>query len=64
MDKGEKIRIAKIALNKNLDYEQLMYSDYLYDQEVDTDDIWEYVTEGRERGTNWFNETYSEYLNK
>lgn len=58
MDKAEMIRIAKRAIAKNMDFETLRYSDYMYGKESLTDDVWEYVEECREIGTKAFNEKY------
>jgi hypothetical protein len=58
MDKAEMIRIAKLAISKNMDFETLKYSDYMYGKESLTDDVWEYVDECREIGTKAFREKY------
>jgi hypothetical protein len=62
MNKKEMIQIARSAIDKNMDYETLYYSDYMYGNKKLTEDVYEYVIEAREQGTNWFNEEYSEYL--
>ena len=58
MEESEKVRIAKIAIYKNMDYEELKYSDYMYGQEDFTDEVWEYVKECQEEGTKAF---YAKY---
>jgi hypothetical protein len=63
MTKKEMIRIALCAINKNMSFETLKYSDYMYGKEILTDEVWEYVTEASDMGMIWFNKTYNEYLN-
>lgn len=63
MDKKEMIQIAKIAIEKKMDYETLMYSDYMYGKESLMDNVWKYVIEAEEQGMEWFMKTYTEYLN-
>ena len=58
MNEKELIRIALMAIEKNMDFETLSYSDYMYGKEDQTDDVWEYVVEAREKGMEWFRETY------
>lgn len=62
MEKKQKIQIARMAIEKNLDFETLMYCDDMYGKEDHTEDVWEYVVEAREQGTNWFYETYQKEL--
>jgi hypothetical protein len=61
MDTEEMIWIASIALGKNLDYETLRYSDYMYGKEDLTDKVYEYVDEAKDIGLKKFHEKYSEY---
>ena len=61
MEKAELIWIASVALGKNLDYETLQYSDYMYGNESHTDEVWEYVISARENGMAWFREKYKDY---
>ena len=61
MDKKEMIWIASVAIGKNMDYEKLKYSDYLYDRERFADEVWEYVSECRKIGEDAFREKYKEY---
>ena len=61
MEKSEMIWIASVAIGKNLDYETLKYSDYLYGKEDLIDDVWEYVIECKEDGEKAFRKKYSEY---
>ena len=56
------IQIARSAIEKNMDFETLKYSDYMYGKESLTDDVWEYVIEAKEQGTTWFYKEYEEYL--
>ncbi len=56
------IQIARMAIEKNMDYETLKYSDYMYGKESLTEDVWQYVEECREQGTTWFYKEYAEYL--
>ena len=58
MTKEEVIRIAKIAIEKKLDYETLKYSDYLYGNEHLIGEIYDYVEECEEIGTIEFNRRY------
>ena len=62
MEKKEMVQIARTALDKNMDYETLKYSDYMYGKEKLTDDVWEYVLEAKDMGELWFHNTYAEYL--
>lgn len=57
----EKIWIASVALGKNLSFETLKYSDYMYGKESQTEDVWKYVKEGKDNGIIWFYETYRQY---
>lgn len=57
----KKIWIASVALGKNLNYETLKYSDYMYGNESQTEDVWKYVQEGKDKGLIWFYETYRQY---
>lgn len=61
MDKKEMIFIASVAIDKQLDYETLMYSDYLYGNEDFIDDVWGYVSECIEIGTIAFKEKYKNF---
>ncbi|MDH5183386.1 MAG: hypothetical protein OEX12_05795 [Gammaproteobacteria bacterium] len=61
MTKEEMLWAASIAVGKNLDYEQLMYSDYLYGKEDLIDDVWEYVDECKEIGNREFKKKYHNY---
>jgi hypothetical protein len=54
MEKSEMVWIAKRAIDKNMDFETLKYSDYMYGKESLTDDVWGYVEECREIGTKAF----------
>jgi hypothetical protein len=51
-------QIADIAMDKNMDFETLKYSDYMYDEIDATDDVWAYVEECREIGTKAYYEKY------
>ncbi len=62
MDKTEMIQIARIAIDKNMDYETLKYSDYMYGKESLIEEVWEYVIEAQDCGMFWFTKTYAEYL--
>lgn len=59
MEKEELISIALIAIDKNMDFETLKYSDYMYGKEDQTDDVWEYVDECKEIGSIAFSEKYN-----
>lgn len=61
MTKEEKIWIASVALGKSLSYEELKDSDYMYDNRDQTDDVWSYVQEAREKGLDWFRKEYASY---
>lgn len=61
MNKKEVIRIACIAINKRLDYEELMYSDYMSNKTKYIDEVWKYVTEASEIGLKAFRQKYKEY---
>ena len=60
MTEKEKINIARTAQYKNMDYETLYYSDYMYGHESETDEVWEYVVEMEEIGTIAFNKKYAD----
>ena len=61
MSKEELIWTASLALEKNMTYDELYYSDYMYDNEDQTGDVWEYVTEGKEIGLKKFRKKYKNY---
>lgn len=58
MDQSEMLRIAKIALDKRMDYETLKYSDWMYGKESLTEDVWAFVKECEKIGTEAF---YAKY---
>lgn len=62
MEKKEMIQIVRMAIEKNMDFETLKYSDYMYGNENLTDKVYEYVIECKEQGTTWFYKKYAEYL--
>jgi hypothetical protein len=61
MIKKELIRLASIACGKNMDYETFKYSDYLYGEESEVENVWKYVEEYRENGEKAFYEKYKYY---
>ena len=54
----EKIKIAILAINKNMDFETLKYSDYMYGRENETASVYAYVLECRKIGEDAFYEKY------
>ena len=61
MNEAEKLSIAKTAIRKGYDYEQL--GEYLYGSSNDSqyiDDIWDYIVECEEMGTIAFTKEYGE----
>lgn len=58
MDEKDKIRIARIAVNKGWDFETLKYGDDLYGREHEADSVWEYVDECIKHGTDAFDRKY------
>lgn len=61
MEKSEMLWIASVAIAKNMDYEKLKYSDYLYGNENIAHDIYEYVIECKEIGTIAFYKKYKDF---
>lgn len=61
MEQKEMIWVASVAIEKNLDYETLYYSDYMYGNESLTDEVYKYVTECKDIGEKAFREKDSEY---
>lgn len=61
MEQSEKIWIATVAFGKNLDYEELYYSDYMYGNEKLTEEVWEYVEELKDIGRTNFYEKYKDF---
>lgn len=61
MEKSEMVWIASIAVEKNLNYEDLKYSDYMYGNEGLIEDVWEYVSEYKGIGRIVFYEKYKEF---
>ena len=59
MEQKEMIEIALTAIRKNMDYETLYYSDYMYGKEKLTDEVWEYVVECKEIGSIAFKDKYA-----
>lgn len=55
------VRIAKLAIEHDLDYEGLKYSDEMYGCEDQTDNVWKYVEECKTIGEIAFDK---KYLNK
>ena len=53
--------IATWAFAKNLDYEQLSWSDYMYDHRDLADEVWKFVEELQEDGRKAFYEKYKEF---
>lgn len=60
MTKNELIQLAKRAVDKRWDYEQLKYGDDLYGKESLVDDVWEYVEEHDKIGRVAFDAKYAE----
>lgn len=58
MDKSEMISIAKRAIEKKWDFEDLKYGDDLYGRESFTDEVWNLVEECEAIGTVAFDEKY------
>ena len=58
MNKSEILRLAKKAIEKRWDFEQLKYGDDLYGKECFADDVWEFVEECGRIGTVAFNVKY------
>ena len=59
MEQKEMIETALAAIRKNMDYETLFYSDYMYGKEKLTDEVWEYVVECKEIGAIAFKAKYA-----
>jgi len=62
MTKEEMINIASSAIRKNLGFETLRYSDYMYGKEDLTEEVYDYVIECQEIGSIEFNKKYAEIL--
>jgi hypothetical protein len=60
MTEVRKRQIADIAMSKNMDYETLKDSDYMYDEMDTIDDVWAYVNECHEIGTKAYYVKYKE----
>ncbi len=58
MDLSEKVRIARYAVMKRMDYEKLYYCDDLYGHEKDADEVWPLVVEYGEIGSIAFDKKY------
>jgi hypothetical protein len=58
MTEDKKLFIAKRAIDKKMDYEELKYSDYMYGNEDLTDDVYAYVEEYDSIGKVAFYEKY------
>ena len=61
METEEIIWVASVAIAKQLDYETLLYSDYMYGNTEFIDDVWEYILECREIGIPAFYDKYDYY---
>ena len=61
MTEADMIWTATVAFDKNLDFEQLKYSDYMYGNEDQADDVWRYVLEIRDNGIKWFYSKYADF---
>ena len=62
MDNTKRVQIALMAVKKNLDYEELYYSDYLYGKEHEAESVWDFVVECRKIGSDAFNAKYKDLL--
>jgi hypothetical protein len=58
MTEEEKIYTATKAFDKGWGYETTMYSDDMYENKNDMDDVWEYVLEIQDFGRIAFYEKY------
>lgn len=61
MEKAEMIYLATKFYKKNYDMDKARYCDDLYGKEHLVDEIWDYVIELEETGTNAFYTKYKEY---
>jgi hypothetical protein len=61
MEKSEMLWIASVAWAKDMDYETLKYSDYMYGKQEFLDEVWEYVEELNDFGSIKFYEKYKDY---
>ena len=61
MEKEEMLWIASKYADKGYDFEQMKYGDDLYGKEQFADEVWEYVTECKQIGTDAFYEKYKEF---
>lgn len=61
MEKEEMLWIATWAWSKNLDYEELGWSDYMNGKKEFLDQVWEYVEELNDNGRIAFYEKYKDY---
>ena len=60
MDHAEMVQIAKRAIYKKWDFEQLKYGDAMYGREHLAEDVWALVEECEEIGTTAFYAKYPE----
>lgn len=58
MEKLSMVQLAKKAIEKKWDFEQLKYGDDLYGKEHLADEVWDLVEECERIGTVAFNEKY------
>lgn len=61
MEESKIIWVASVALGKDIGYEDLKYSDYLYGNEDKIDEVWDIVDSAKEQGMVWFRERYKDY---
>lgn len=61
MTKEELIWAASVAAGKRIEYENFMYSDYMYGNENLIDEVWEYVVEWNDYGEIAFREKYKDF---
>jgi len=60
MDKDRMIWIASLAIGKGWDFEKLKWSDEMYSNMDEADEVYEYVVECQEIGTLAWKEKYGE----
>ena len=61
MREQDKIKVASIAVEKQFDFDELFYSDYMKGKEEFTEDVWKYVQEYKEKGLAAFYKKYNWY---
>ena len=58
----QQVRIAITAVERNMDFTTLFYSDYMHGKQTLIYNVWVYVCEIKRKGLAWFLTKYKDHL--